>query len=1023
MDPVLVSVAGLGAPVVKFLLRASGQDTGASLVGDAQEGLVLLARLRGQVNDKNHAVAKRIEKTVAGRVRGMYQKCRDQGVGTECLDGVATEVERLLGRVAADESLVLEAVRFPDGFADLLHDLGDPIRAELFEWSEPYFNEIVDAVAGEYIRLAPWSPNFKIEALKYVMGALDRIEEGVDEVRLGVSKGLENDQVTHGKLDVLLARSDPSTTVDARPGRVLFGGRPDVASGFVERGEQGRLRSLVIDERQGRTVLVGMAGCGKSQLASALAQWCEEAGWGVVAWVSAETKAAVKSDLVELANRLGIDTNDKPTEDQMIRRCLDHLKSPALGDRLVIFDNVEDFEDLADLVPQGAGLRVVATARSREASSAWEPVEVEVLPRPDSIDLVQSIMGTQDEKAADAVAERLGDLPLALAQAAETARNKRWSLQEYLVRLEAFSSDRVIRRIPGDSYADDVSIALLMAADSALSHLKGDSRDAARRQLGALAVLAESGVPTHWLDPRADADKTDRDANARDDTAEDAHRALTALLNASEVQQSADGGVTMVHRLQAQVLRENWNPEEWTEAFDAAAGLLGQVNIDRLPRNNAEGRRRETLDLIDQLRAIAAQDYSHPLFEREQVRVCLHHAFRHANDLGLPYEVLTLRDAVSAVEDILGTNQPDTLSFHNNLALAYQRTGHICAAIAVFEDTLTQCRETLGAAHPVTLASQGHLADALRQGDRLSEALILLEDTLAYHRDILGPTHTDTLASQTNLALAYQDAGRLDEAIALDKDTLTIKRKVLGIRHPATLASQDNLALAYQAAGRFNEALVLHEDALVQHRKVLGPNHPDTLISAYNLATIYRMTGKLDQAIPLYEDTLIRRRKVLGPNHPDTLISACDLANAYFRKGKLEKAIPLYEDTLKRRRTDLGATDPETLRSQNNLAAAYRAAGRLAKAIALHEDTLTQLRKTLGNIHPDALASQYNLAYTYQAAGRLDDARALFKDTLEVCEEALSPGHPLTITVRENLETLERETNPATASSPESSEE
>ena len=1031
VDPVLVSVAGVGASVVKFLLRASDRELGADLVGDAQEGLGLLARLRGRVNDRNGAVAKRIEKTVAGRVRGMYQKCRDQGVGTERLDGVATEVEKLVDRVATDESLILEAVRFPDGFAALLHDLGEPIRATLFEQSEPYFNELVDAVAGEYVRLAPWSPNFKIEALKYVMGALGRIEEGVDEVRVGVSKGLENDQVTHGKLDVLLARSDPSTTVDARPGQVLFGGRPDVASGFVERGEQGRLRSLVIDERQRRTVLVGMAGCGKSQLASALAQWCEEAGWGVVAWVSAETKAAVKSDLVELANQLGIDTSDKPTEDQMIRRCLDHLKSPALGDRLVIFDNVEDFEDLAGVVPQGAGLRVVATARRREVSSAWEPVEVGVLPRPDSIDLVQSIMGTQDDKAADAVAERLGDLPLALAQAAETARNKRWSLQEYLVRLEAFSSDRVIRRIPGDSYADDVSIALLMAADSALSHLKGDSRDAARRQLGALAVLAESGVPTHWLDPRADADKTDRDANARDNAAD---RALTALLNASVVRQTADGGVTILHRLQAQVLRENWNNAEWTEAFGAAADLLSQVNIDRLPRNDTDGRRRETLDLIDQLRAIAAQDYSRPLFEREQVRACLHHAFRHANDLGLPYEVLTLRDAVSVVEDILGTNHPDILSFYNNLALAYQRTGHICAAIAMFEDTLTQCRETLGAAHPVTLASQGNLANALRQGDRLSEALILLEETLAYHCDTLGPTHTDTLASQTNLALAYQDAGRLDEAIALGKDTFTIKRKVLGIRHPATLASQDNLALAYQAAGRFNEALVLHEDALVQHRKALGPNHPDTLLSACNLATVYRMTGKLDQAIPLYEDTLIRRRKVLGPNHPDTLISACDLANAYFRKGKLEKAIPLYEDALNRRRTNIGATNPETLRSQNNLAAAYRAAGRLAKAIALHEDTLTQLRKTLGNIHPDALASQYNLAYTYQAAGRLDDARALFRGTLEVCEEALSPGNPLTIQVRMNLKALaiqvrmnlkalEREMNLAPASSPESSEE
>ena len=174
MDPVLMSVAGLGASVLKFLLHTEGNDTAAGLVADAQEGLGLLAGLRERVNDRGGAVAKCIEKTVADRVRGMYQKCRDRGVGAEDLDGVATEVVRLVDRVAADNSLILEAVRFPDKFADLLHDLGDPIRATLFERSEPYFNELVDAVAGEYVRLAPGSPKLQIEALKYVIGGFDR---------------------------------------------------------------------------------------------------------------------------------------------------------------------------------------------------------------------------------------------------------------------------------------------------------------------------------------------------------------------------------------------------------------------------------------------------------------------------------------------------------------------------------------------------------------------------------------------------------------------------------------------------------------------------------------------------------------------------------------------------------------------------------------------------------------------------------------------------------------------------------
>ena len=1003
VDPVLVSVAGVGASVVKFLLRASDRELGADLVGDAQEGLGLLARLRGRVNDRNGAVAKRIEKTVAGRVRGMYQKCRDQGVGTERLDGVATEVEKLVDRVATDESLILEAVRFPDGFAALLHDLGEPIRATLFEQSEPYFNELVDAVAGEYVRLAPWSPNFKIEALKYVMGALGRIEEGVDEVRVGVSKGLENDQVTHGKLDVLLARSDPSTTVDARPGQVLFGGRPDVASGFVERGEQGRLRSLVIDERQGRTVLVGMAGCGKSQVASALAQWCEEAGWGVVAWVNAETKAAVKSDLVELANRLGIDTSDRPPEIQVIGRCLDHLKSPALGDRLVIFDNVEDFEDLADLVPQGAGLRVVATARSRETSSAWEPVEVGLLPRPDSINLVQKITGSQDDGAADALAERLGDLPLALAQAAETTRIERWTLAECLAQLDAYASDRVIHRIPDDSYADDVSIALLLAADSTLGRIRGRLRDTARRQLGALAVLAESGVPTRWLNPRADAGKTDKDAGARDAAADNARCALTALLNASVVQQTADKGVTMVHRLQAQVLRENWNPEEWAEAFDAAAGLLGQVNIDRLPRKDTDGRRRETLDLIDQLRAIAAQDYSRPLFEREQARVCLPRVFVHANDLGLPSEALTLRNAVSVVKEVTGRGHPDTLASRNGIAGAYQRAGRPNEAIPLYEEVLADCARVLGADHPQTLTSRNNLALAYQRAGRLNDAIAVFEEVVANRVRTLEPNHPHTLTSRNNLAVAYHTVGRLNEAIPLYEKVFADTLMYLGPEHPNTLTSRNNLALAYESAGRVDEAITQYEELLADSASVLGPDHPDTLTSRNNLAGAYESAGRLDKAIAVFEEVLADRVRILSADHPDTLTSRNNLACAYESAGDLDEAVTLFEDVLADRLRILGPDHPHTLASRNNLAGAYQGAGRLNEAITLFEDVLADRLRILGPDHPHTLSSGGNLAGAYQAMGRTDEAIALFEDVLTSHLRVLGPDHPHTLTSQGNL--------------------
>ena len=867
MDPVLVSVAGLGASVVKFLLRASGQDTAAGLVSDAQEGLGLLARLRGQANDKDQAVAKRIEKSVAGRVRGMYQECRERGVDAERLDGVATGVGRLVDRVGADDSLILEAVRFPGGFAALLQGLGGPIRAELSEWSEPYFDELVDAVAGEYVSLAPWSPKFEIEALKYVMGALGRIEEGVDEVRVGVGKGLENDRVTHGELGAIrselggLRNSLESRSPGRRqPGQVLFGGRPDVAVGFRERVEQERLRGLVIDGAQERTVLVGMAGCGKSQLASALAQECEEAGWGLVAWINASSAESVRSDLVELAHQLGIDTSDTPSEHRVIQRCLKYLKSSALGDRLVVFDNVERIENVAGLIPRGDDLRVVATTRSGRGwkGQGWENVAVGVFPREESVAYLLGAVESQDAEAAGAVARRLGDLPLALAQAAATASNERWTLKRYLKRLEKYSSQQTIHPVPGDSYTRDVSSALRMAVDSALDRIGDGLREVARLQVGALAVLAESGVPTRWLDPLADEEQADEntsaeetnkdagagpggeDADAGDAAAEKAHLALMVLLDASVVQKSADGSVTMLHRLQGQVLRENWNQGERAEAFDAATDLLDRVNIDSLPRSNAEGRRQEARDLIDQLRAIAAQNYSRPLFEREQVVAALPHAFFHARDLGLPNEALALRGAVSAVEEVQGDDHPHALASRNGLAGAYESAGRLGEAIPLLEEVLADSVRVLGADHPDALASRNNLAGAYYSAGRLGEAITLFEEVLADRVRVLGDDHSDTLISRNNLAAAYRAAGRLGEAIPLYEEVLADRVRVLGDDHPHTLTSRNNLAGAYHAVGRVDDARALLENTLKVCEEVLSPGHPLTTRVRENLETLER---------------------------------------------------------------------------------------------------------------------------------------------------------------------------------------
>ena len=1030
-DPLFPITLGIGASLVKVLLQANGYATEANLVGVAREGCGILSRWKKQGGNADSQLAKQIDEILAEKTRGMYEECRGQGIDEERLGGVVTEVEILFNKFVGNDELLLLAVNNPTSFSEVLQDDIRQRRKNIESRLEPYFDKLVEATLDEYLKLAPWSPKFQIEALKYLGNKLDEILENtakslkneetiIDE--MGSVKGAMNDI-----RDKFVAMLDSRFIPMREP--FTFGVRPDVAdSYYIEREEQVRLRNLVKEGPRLRVVLVGMRGCGKSQLASSLARWCEKQEWGLVAWINAASRESTKSDLVELAQRLPIDRSDKPTQDQLINRCLDYFKSANATGRLIIFDNVKDINHLTGLVPRGDGLRVVATTTNKRGwrQQSWKVLELGVFSHKDSIECLLRITDSKDRKAADAIAQKLGDLPLAIVQAGATACEEYWTLKQYISRLEHYSSGRVIKRVPGDSYTENVSKALFKAVDVALKNLGGDEREVARRQLGGLAVLAQSGVPTRWIDPLSpDAYNADPEESIPDIADENAHNALTRLVSMSVVQQSADKAksITMLHRLQAQVLRENWGAGKTAtreEAFDAALEILGRTKYEQLPSNNGDARRREASDLIAQLKAIAIQDYSRFLFEREQVRGYLNRAFNYADDLGLVYEAVELD---VAVEDVLGPDHPDTLKSRDSLSGAYESAGRLAEVLDAWEELLLDCQRVLGADHPVTLAVLNNLAVAYESVGRFGEAIELFERVLAERERLLGADHPDTLNTRDSLAVAYESAGRFGEAIDAWEELLLDCQRVLGADHPVTLTVLNNLAVAYYSVGRFGEAIELFEQVLAERERVLGVDHPDTLNTRHNLAGAYRSVGRFGEAIELFEQVLAERERVLGADHPDTLNTRNNLAGAYYSVGRLAEVLDAWEELLPDCQRVLGPDHPVTLAVLNNLAVAYKSVGRFGEAIELFEQVLAERKRLLGADHPDTLNTRNNLAGAYYSAGHLAEAIDAWEELLPDCQRVLGLEHPLTKLVQKNLEAAKRKMNPPDVPSPETGED
>ena len=843
-----LSLARLGTGLAVFLLQVSDavEDPSfggaATVIGAARTGWRDIAALKGRrraVDSFGGRIASRLE----GKIADARRQCEDRGVDADLLRGAVTEVEVLLKKLAEDNDVVVAAVREPDRFGEVIRGQVQEYRRNVEAEAEPFFDALVRAVTGEFVRLAPGSKDFQIGALRQLLDGVEGLSKIVADIAIGQKYVIEN---------ISQIKETLPGPVPQRPSRIRLGSRPMEVSGFVGRREQKGLFGAVFAGASGRTVLTGMRGSGKSQLATTVAARCEEEGWPLVAWIPAGSHEAVLSGLVELGLELGVRIEDHPSREVIARRCLTELASAQESSRLIVFDDVENPDDLAGLVPRGEGVRILVTTTRRAdwEGAGWVHVPVGVFEREQSIGVLLDRTGragreAADAEAADAVAGALGDLPVAVVQAAATAGRDRYTLAAYLEVLERTTLEEGVRRQEGDEYSEAVGVALWLAFQSALERIEKRSprRGAiARVQLGVLSVLAATGVPAHWL-------------GAGDGGPDDAREALSELIESSVCQLSQDDSKVMIHGLQSRAIREvrRAEPANWEWVEDAAARLLGTVDVTAIPVRDSAGRRREALDLVEQLRATAGQAHSKGLFSRPRTADALARALWHAAELGDPQAALSLSDAVNLLDKTLGPTHPSTQAARNSHAPAYPFAGRHDQAIDLFEQNLDDIKRVLGPDHARTLTSRDNLAYAYLSAGRLDEAIDLHGRTLADRERLLEPDHPDILISRNNLALAYQDAGRLDEAIDLHEQNLTETLRVLGPDHPDILISRNNLAGAYESVGRRDEAVDLHEQNLTEALRVLGPDHPDTRIFRDNLAAAYRTVGRDEDAETLLD--------------------------------------------------------------------------------------------------------------------------------------------------------------------------
>ena len=192
--------------------------------------------------------------------------------------------------------------------------------------------------------------------------------------------------------------------------------------------------------------LYGLGGVGKTQLAIEYA-YRYAGNYELVWWIPAEQIALVRSTLAALAPRLGMTGIPSGRVEELAAAVLDALRRGKPYSRwLLIFDNADQPELIREYMPPGPG-HVIVTSRNLGWTGHVDALQVDVFSRQESLGYLRRRVEGIDPADAERLAEELGDLPLALGQAAALLTETMMTAGVYLDLL-AEESDRVLAENP-----------------------------------------------------------------------------------------------------------------------------------------------------------------------------------------------------------------------------------------------------------------------------------------------------------------------------------------------------------------------------------------------------------------------------------------------------------------------------------------------------------------------------------------------------------------------------------------------
>ncbi|MYX12811.1 tetratricopeptide repeat protein [Streptomyces sp. SID8374] len=776
--------------------------------------------------------------------------------------------------------------------------------------------------------------------------------------------------------------------------------------------------------------LYGLGGVGKTQVALEYVHRFM-ADYDLVWWISSEQGDDVVASLAELAVRLGAQGGEDMAAAS--QEAVDLLRRGVPSERwLLVFDNADDPETLRRFFPQGGSGHILVTSRNQSWSQHGDALPVDVFLREESVEHLQRRAPGLSDEDADQVATAVGDLPLAVEQAAAWIAETATPIDTYLEQL-ARQAPQVLALNQPAGYPEPVAATWNIS----IARLRERS-PAAVRLLQLCAFFAPEPISANLLYSKEMIEalkpydsslqeklvlgrvirEIGRFALAKVDQVSNSiqvHRLVQAVIKAQLTEEEQREARHVVHRILAGARPDDDepidNPETWprfatiwphlgpSDARHCKEPETRRLLIDRVRYLWKRGDVSTAGTLGEELRQI----WLEMLGERDlQYLYLCFHLSNILRTRGRYVEAKELDEfTLRRQREVLGPEHPHTYMTTSSLAIDLGLLGDYGRAIELATEAHDGFSQIFHDSHPRTLAAANNLALNLRSIGQYARAREIDQDVYDRRTEVLGAKHPYSLSSAMNLARDLREVGRYEDSVGLLSRTYESFKETLGRTYPTTLSAAKSLAVSLRRAGRFEDAHRLTVATRARYRAKYTSANPDSLACDLNLAADLFAAGDAVQARDTAQEVVDQYMKVPGEKHPYTLAAQNNLGVYLSGTGEAERSEKILTLVVASMRERFGREHPNTLFCVMNLANATAVRGDLPLVLETEQRLATQLTAALGAHHPETLAMISNMAVTLDAMGREEEAAQVRAELLGELARQLGEEHPLTQVARD----------------------